>query len=161
MTVIEQKTAYPYITEFKKEPFKSFLLKKRREIGIYYLSDYDKVVEFYQSFNETLLTDKSINIKMIYWFLLLRKYLKEDKYEFRDKIFDYIKKCEIHKNNQLGFKFKPDSHNIPDIWSTYYAVSSLKLLGLLDEYFAISDQDQVREELKNFILTHRKGNGFL
>ncbi len=161
MTVIEQKTAYPYITEFKKEPFKSFVLKKGREIGTYYLSGYDKVVEFYQNFNKTLLANESLNIKMIYWFLLLRKYLKEDKYEFRNEIFEYIKKCEIHKNNQIGFKFKPDSPNIPDIWSTYFALSSLKLLGLLDEYFAISDQNQFREEIINFILTHRKGNGFL
>lgn len=161
MTVIEQKTAYPYITEFKKEPFKSFVLKKKREIGTYYLSDYNKVVEFYQNFNKNLFANESLNIKTIYWFLLLRKYLKEDKYEFRTEISDYIRKCEIHKNNQLGFKDKPDSQNRPDIWSTYFAISSLKLLGLLDEYFAISDQNLIKEEIINFIMAHKKGNEFL
>ncbi|MFX1408949.1 MAG: hypothetical protein ACFFA6_01245 [Promethearchaeota archaeon] len=161
MTVIEQKTAYPYITEFKKEPFRSFVLKKRREIGTYYLSGYDKVVEFYQDFNKNLLSNEALNIRSIYWFLLLRKYLKEDKNESKDKIFRYIKKCEIHKNDQIGFKITPDSRDGPDIWSTYFALSCLKLLGLLNEYFSMLGHDQVKEEILNFIMAHRKGNGFL
>ena len=76
---IQGKTAYPYITEFKKELFVSFAFVK--DIGAFYISKNDEILKIYQYFNEDLFTNKLINLENVYWFLLLRKYLGEDEKE--------------------------------------------------------------------------------
>ncbi len=161
MTIIEGKTAYPYITEFKKEPFKSFAFIKRRDIGNFFLSSYDKAIHFYRHFNDNLLKHPDLNLENIYWFLLLRKYLKEDKETKSNEIYDFIKKCIVHVDNKLGFRFSPNSKNYPDIWSTYFALASLKLLGILNEFLSAEGTDQNIREIMNFILSHKKGNLFV
>ena len=161
MTNVDDKSAYPYITKFKKEPFKSFINVKRKEIKSFYYKNYDKLIEFYQYFNKKLLNVPQLNLETLYWFLLLRKYLKEDKKVIRKEIFKFIKKCEVHKSEKLGFKFSPHSDKIPDIYSTYLALSCLKNLGLLKEYFITEKKTQIKGEIKNFVLTHKKGNIFL
>ncbi len=162
LVILEGKSAYPYITEFKKEPFRSYALLKRREIKSFYFSEYSKVASYYSYFNKNLLQDKTLNLENIYWFLLLRKYLKEEKKENQKELFEFIKKCEISKGDQIGFKFAPRAkQKEPDIWSTYFAIASLKMLGLLKEYLASKGMDNVKQEIKKFILSHQTNNGFL
>lgn len=160
MTVIEGKSAYPYITEFKKEPFKSFLLLKKREIGNFYLSNYDKVLDYYRYFDQNLFEVPNLNLENIYWFLLLRKYLGREKDEKNDKFYNFIVKCAFSKENKLGFKFTPNSKNHADVWSTYFALASLKLLNLLKDYLFEDGNDQRIKEIMNFLLGHKKGNIF-
>ncbi|GAG77981.1 unnamed protein product, partial [marine sediment metagenome] len=123
MSNVEKKFAYPYITKFKKEPFKSFTNIKRRKIRNFYYSEYSKLVEFYQHFNHILVNDFNLNLENIFWLILLRKYLKEEKRKNRDDIFNLIKKCEIQQHDQIGFKNTPLSEKKPDICSTYFALS--------------------------------------
>ena len=159
--MIEGKTAYPYITEFKKEQFKTFVLIKRRDIGNFFLSSYNEAINFYQYFNESLLKNPDLNLENIYWFLLLRKYLGEDKEEKKNEIYDFIKKCAVNIDYKLGFRFSPNSTKQPDIWSTYFALASFKLLGLLNEYLWSEGTDQNIREIMNFIMSHKKGNSFV
>ncbi|TFG27639.1 MAG: hypothetical protein EU532_07020 [Promethearchaeota archaeon] len=161
MTIIEGKTAYPYITEFKKEPFRSFLLLERRDIGKFYLSNYNAVINFYQYFNEKLLKISDLNLENIYWFLLLRKYLGEDNEDNRDHLYTFIEKCAVHFDEKLGFKFSPHSQKDPDVWSTYFALANLKLLGLLKEFLWAEGTDQNIKNIINFLLSHKKGDSFL
>ena len=163
MTNVETKTAYPYITEFKKEPFKSFVLTKRKDIGNFYLSNYEKVLEVYQNYNENLLNEASLNLENIYWFLLLRKYLKQKVNVFREDYMNFIKSCdvEIIEKDQLGFKPSPKSVKKPDIWSLYYALASLELLGILNEYLSSKGEGVIVRQIKNFIYAHKRNNGFL
>ncbi len=161
MTIQDDKSAYPYITQFKKEPFKSFLNIKRKEIKSFYYKNYTKLIEFYQYFNQNLLNAPQLNLETIYWFLLLRKYLKEDKNANREELFKFIKNCEVHQYEKIGFKLSPYSDNIPDIYSTYLALSCLKILGLLKEYLLSEKQTQIKGEIKNFVLAHKKGNNFV
>ncbi|MFX1595883.1 MAG: hypothetical protein ACFFBK_07440 [Promethearchaeota archaeon] len=161
MNNVDEKSAYPYITKFKKEPFKTFIITKRREIRSFYYSEYNRLTEFYKFYNHNLLNDLSINLENIFWFVLLRKFLKEDKKEKRDELFNFIKKCEVLQNEQLGFRVSPHSEEIPDIYSTYLALSCLKTLGFLKEYLVSKDHDQIKVEIKNFVLSLKKGNKFL
>jgi len=158
---VDDKFAYPYITKFKKEPFKSFINVKRRDIKTFYFSEHDKLIEFYHYFNQNLLNDPQLNLETVFWFVLLRKYLKEDKRINREALFKFIKKCEIRKNDQVGFKFSPYYEKLPDIYSTYLALSCLKSLGLLREYLLSDGQSQIKGEIKNFILVHKKSNKFV
>ena len=163
MTNVENKTAYPYITEFKKEPFKSFLLKGRKDIGNFYLSSYEKVLELYQLYNESILNEASLNLENIYWFLLLRKYIKQKVDVSREDLFNFIKSCEVEiiEKDHLGFKSSPNLTKKPDIWSSYYALASLQLLGVLNEYLSSKGEDVIVRQIKNFIYAHKKNNGFL
>ncbi|MFX1532047.1 MAG: hypothetical protein ACFFBC_13100, partial [Promethearchaeota archaeon] len=161
MLNVEQKSAYPYITKFKKEPFRSFINTKNRNIGNYYLRNYNTLVSFYNYFKDNLLNEPNLTLENIFWFTLLRKYIKEEKKEVRNEIFKYIKKCEIRLNEQIGFKLSLDPQKHPDIYSTYLALGSLKSLGLLKEYFTSEGQSHIKEEIKNYILSLRKGNSFL
>ncbi|MHA2005891.1 MAG: prenyltransferase/squalene oxidase repeat-containing protein [Promethearchaeota archaeon] len=158
---MEQKSAYPYITKFKKEPFRSFVLIKKRDIGNFYLKNYNKLVEFYRNFKKELINNSNSNLKSVFWFTLLTKYLKEEKKTRRDRIFKLIKKCEIKDYEQIGFKVSPVSLKQPDLYSTYLALGSLKNLGLLKEYFFSEGQSQVKNEIKNFVMSLREGNRFL
>ncbi|MFX0082082.1 MAG: hypothetical protein ACFE94_10050 [Candidatus Hodarchaeota archaeon] len=158
---MEQKSAYPYITKFKKEPFKSFVNAEKRRIGNYYVKDFNKLVSFYKHFKKNLLKEKDLTLEVIFWFSLLRKYIKVEKKDGIDKIFKYIKSCEIRQYEQIGFKISHDPQKQPDIYSTYLALGSLKSLGLLKEYFSSEGQSHNKEEIKSFILSLRKGNSFL
>ena len=161
MINIEDKSAYPYITSFKKEPFKSFVTVNKKQIRNFYYHDFDKLFEFLKFFNQNLINEPRLTIENIYWFVLLKKYLKEDTYIKQNEIFNFIKKCEIRSDNQIGFKFSNHAEQRPDIFSTYLALSSLKNLGLLKEYLFYDGQTHIKEEIKNFVLSHKKGNKFL
>ncbi len=158
---MDDKSAYPYITQFKKEPFKSFITIKRKEIKSFYCKNYDKLSEYYQHFNRNLLKTPQLNLETIFWFLLLRKYLKEDKIANREELFKFIKNCEVRQHENAGFKLSPYSDVIPDIYSTYLALSCLKILGFLKEYLLSEKQTNIKGEIKNFVLAHKKGNNFL
>jgi len=99
----------------------------------------------------------------LYWLLLLRKYLKENRDDKKEEIYNFIKSCEveIHDYDQLGFKSTPDQGKKPDIWSTYYAFSSLSILGMLREYIASKEKDDLVRKINNFINNHKKGHKFL
>ncbi len=160
---MENKTAYPYITEFKKEPFRSFVFVKRGEIGSFYISSYEKVLDLYQTYNKSLLNESNLLLENIYWFLLLRKYLKQKENEYIEEILEFIKSCEVEiiEKDQLGFKSSPNSTKKPDVWSSYFALASLKLLGVLKEYLSYKGQDENIRKIKNFIYDHKRSNGFL
>ncbi|MFW9972902.1 MAG: prenyltransferase/squalene oxidase repeat-containing protein, partial [Candidatus Odinarchaeota archaeon] len=158
---MDSKSAYPYITKFKKELFKSFISVKRKDIKNFYYRNHDKLIEFYQHFNHNLLKNLQLDLETIFWFLLLRKYLKEDKKVNREELFKFIKKCEVHNYEEVGFKSSPYSDKNPDIYSTYLALSCLKILGLLNEYLISEKQTQIKGEIKNFVLAHKKGNNFI
>ncbi len=112
--------------------------------------------------NETILENKNVNLEHLYWFLLLRKYLKEDKELNRDEIYKYIKKCEYKQGEIIGFKLTPKSkEKKPDIWSTYFALSSLKLLGLLKTYLSPKGNLNIKTAIKQLLLAHKKNNGYL
>ncbi|MFW9826065.1 MAG: hypothetical protein ACFFEY_00405 [Candidatus Thorarchaeota archaeon] len=161
MINIEDKSAYPYITNFKKEPFKSFVTVNKKQIRNFYYHDFDKLFEFLQFFNQNLINEPQLTIENVYWFVLLKKYLKEDIKVKRNEIFNFIKKCEIRNDDQIGFKFSNQTERRPDIFSTYLALSSLKNLGLLKEYLFFDEKAHIKEEIKNFVLSHMKGNKFL
>jgi len=163
LTNVENKTAYPYITEFKKEPFKSFVLTNRKDIGNFYLSNYNKVLELYQNYNVNLIKESSLNLEDLFWFLLLRKYIKQKVDEHSEIFLEFVKNCEVEiiEKDQLGFKASPYSVKAPDIWSTYYALASLELLGVLQQYLASKGKDIIVEKIKNFIYDHKRNNGFL
>ncbi len=159
---IEDKTAYPYITKFKKEPFVSFVLIKEKDISSFFFSEYDKVINLFKFFNKNLLNHKSLNLENIFWFLLLRKYLRINIDVKGEEIYNFIKRCELHQREQLGFRFSPDSNQKqPDIGSTYFALSSLKLLGLLEQYLSSLGQDQIKLAIKDFVLSLKKNGKFL
>ncbi|MHA1147721.1 MAG: prenyltransferase/squalene oxidase repeat-containing protein [Promethearchaeota archaeon] len=161
-SIIPKKESYPYLTFYKKEPYKSFLLIGRREVGNFYFSALKNVEKLYQHYNNTILNEKTLNLENIYWFLLFRKFIKKDKKEQREGFYKIIKRCEIHEDGKLGFKFSPHSkQKVPDIWSTYFALGSLKLLGLLKEYLASKGRDHIKREIKTFIFAHKIGDGFL
>jgi hypothetical protein len=163
LTNVENKTAYPYITEFKKEPFKSFVTANRNDIGNFYLSNYEKVLELYQFYNEGLFNEAALNLENIYWFLLLRKYLKQKVDVFRENFLNFIKSCEVEiiEKDHLGFKSSPHSPKKPDISSLYYALASLEILGILNEYLSSKGGDVIARQIKNFIYAHKRNNGFL
>ncbi len=160
---MENKTAYPYITEFKKKPFSSFVFTKRREIGSFYLSDYEKVLELYQTYNKSLLNESNLLLENMYWFLLLRKYLKQKKNDYGEEFLEFIKSCEVEiiEKDQLGFKASPISTKKPDVWSSYFALASLKLLGVLEQYLSSKGQNENIRKIKNFFYDHKRNTGFL
>jgi len=131
---VEVKSAYPYITTFKKEPFNSFIRVKKKEINNFYYSEYEKLIKFFQHYSQNLFNDPNLGLETIFWFLLLRKYLKEEKSFNKDDIFNFIKKCECRQYDQVGFKPSPYSEKLPDIYSTYLALSCLINLGVLNQY---------------------------
>jgi len=158
---VEEKSAYPYITKFKKEPFRSFVNIKRRDIWGFYYSGNRELGEFYNYYNQNLLKESNVSLENVFWFLFLRKFLKEDKKANKEELLQFIKSCELRQNNQIGFKLSPYSQRIPDIYSTYLALSSLKNLGLLKRYLLFEGQNLIKGEIRQFILSHKKGNVFL
>ncbi|MBY8988817.1 MAG: hypothetical protein KGD61_10210 [Candidatus Lokiarchaeota archaeon] len=82
---------------------------------------------------------------------------------FREDYLNFIKKCEVEiiEKDQLGFKTSPRTSKKPDIWSLYYALASLELLGILNEYLSSKGQDVIVRQIKNFIYAHKRNNGFL
>lgn len=100
------------------------------------------------------------SLETIFWFFLLKKYLKlpieKHDYEF----YDDLLKCEVIEEKKTGFKANPlhlwnitrDKQNInsdPDLSSTFYALHILKYIGRLNEYL----QDQNGEK-RNFLLNY-------
>lgn len=158
--IIEGKSAYPYITHFKTEPFRSFLTIKKKDIGFFYLKNYDRVLESYRLYGNKLFSSSNVNLEHIYWFLLFRKYLKIEENKNAEEIFNFLKKCEVYQSNELGFKLYPSSRKEPDVWSTYFAVAILYLLNRLDEYMLSGEINSNKAKIKNFVLNHRKGNKF-
>ncbi|GAG82227.1 unnamed protein product, partial [marine sediment metagenome] len=90
-------------------------------------------------------------------------YLKQKVDVFRDDYLNFIKSCEVEiiEKDHLGFKSSPNSLKKPDIWSSYYALASLELLGILNEYLSSKGQEVIVRQLKNFLYAHKRNNGFL
>ncbi len=134
----------------------------RREIGSFYLSDYNKILQFYKKINLDLVHSDSLTLEAIYWFLLLRKYLKENIDDNKEFIYNYIKSCEVEiiESDQLGFRNSHNSIKTPDIYSLYYAFGILKLLGLLNSYLASKGENEIIRKVKNFINAHNTNHGF-
>ncbi|MHA1730266.1 MAG: hypothetical protein ACTSWY_16265 [Promethearchaeota archaeon] len=83
-----------------------------------------------------------------------------------DKIIGLIKNCEIDFDKKgikyLGFKISPSSsQEVPDTWSTSYALVILKLLDKLEEYLKGNYRENKKTKIRNFILSCRNKNQFL
>jgi hypothetical protein len=159
---VEDKSAYPYITEFKKEPFSSFLALQNRDIGSFYLNDYDKILLFYKNMSSKLENSDSMSLETIYWYLLLRKFLKEKMDDKKDFLYAYIQSCEVDiiERDQLGFVGSRNSIKSPDIRSLYYGLGSLEILGLLKSYLLSKGENEVVRKIKNFLYEHKTNHGF-
>ncbi|MFW9950648.1 MAG: hypothetical protein ACFFKA_11070, partial [Candidatus Thorarchaeota archaeon] len=162
MTHVENKTAYPYITQFKKEPFISFAMKKSADIKSFFLSNYEKLLNICRYWNENLLSQPNLDLEQIFWFLLLKKYLKQNISTYKEEIYNFIIKCEVDviEKDQLGFKLCPNSTSIPDIWSLYYALMSLNTLGAIEDYLFSRGSNENSRRILNFINDHVKSNTF-
>ena len=164
LTTVEElkKNAYPYITTFKKEPFKSFALLKDRKIGSFFFGAYHHLEDFFSYFEKNLLDDTTLNLRKIYWFLLLGKYFKQALSK-KDELYKFIKSCQYEfEDGSMGFKEHPASpKKYPDIWSTYYALVSLKILGFLKEYLDSKGKNRVPAEIKRFVLSLQKKKIFI
>ncbi|TFG00395.1 MAG: hypothetical protein EU541_02385 [Promethearchaeota archaeon] len=162
MNILEKK-AYPYITEFKKEPYQSFALTEKTEIRYFYFSRHEELTEFFKFFERNLFDLQSLSLKNLYWFLLLNIYLKQEISEdIKEKIYSFIQKCEVYQGDIVGFKRTPYSEQKKgDIHSTYFATVSLHLMGYLDRYIASKGKGLVMAALKNFIDIHDKGDRFV
>jgi hypothetical protein len=99
---------------------------------------------------------KSLNLENIHWFLSLKKYLrKELQREVREKIYKFILECEKSEADSLGFRLSPYSpQKKPDVWSTYYALSSLLLMNLLEVYLNSKGEGVILNQIKRFIEKH-------
>ena len=163
LTNVEEKFAYPYITEFKKEPYKSFSLISSKNIKSFYLKDYDKIKDLISSLKEIIFLDSRFTIEDLYWYLLMKKYLRERLDDSREVIYEFVKNCEVEylERVQVGFKSSPNSNESPDIWSTYYAISCLYLSGNLKEYKLTKLSDNWQQKLKNFVNAHKKNDKYL
>ena len=157
------KTAYPYITLFKKEPFKSFLLIKSENIKPFFFKDIEKVKITFRKYEEYLMNKPNKNLEDFYWYLLLKKYLHEQDTSNNEKILNFITDCEVklREKDQIGFKESPDSNNLPNIWSTYHALSCLVLLGELNNYLSTKGHQEFFQKIKNFIQEHKKNGRYL
>ena len=162
MTHVENKSAYPYITHFKKEPYRSFALKKSGEIKSFFFSNYEKVLSIYQDWNESLISQSDLDLENLFWFLLFRKYLKQNNAAFEKEIYNFIISCEVDiiEKDQIGFKLYPNSTSMPDTWSLYYALISLEILGTLEDYLYSRGANENARRIKNFLNDHSKGNSF-
>ena len=163
MTNVEEKFAYPYITEFKKEPYKSFSLIPRKNIKSFYLKEYDKIKDLIKYLKGIIFLDSKFSLEDLYWYLLVNKYLRERLDDSKEVIYEYVKNCEVEyiETDQLGFKSSPNSNESPDIWSTYYAISCLNLSGNLREYQLTKLDENWQRKLKNFINAHKKNDKYL
>ncbi len=159
----EKKAAYPYITEFKKEPFQSFALIEKEAIRSFYFSKDAKLLKFFEYFETNLFDLQSLSLRKVYWFLMLKKYLRHELSKgFKERLYDYIQKCEIHREGVIGFRASPYSKQKKgDIRSTYYAIISLYLMRYFKFYLASKGHGIVMAELKSFIECHDKGNRFV
>ncbi|TFF93546.1 MAG: hypothetical protein EU543_03370, partial [Promethearchaeota archaeon] len=159
----QKENAYPYITIFKKEPFKSLVQVGKEEIGSFYFGQYDKIIDFLNFYKSNIFDFKNLSLKNLYWFLLLIKFLREDiTEELKGRIIDYISGCEIEKNGMLGFIRSPYSQQKkPDLWSTYYALSSLRIINYLKLYLKSKGETVVLTEIKEFINAHDKKEKFI
>ncbi len=163
MTIAQlNKTAYPYITVFKKEPFESFVLIKRKAIGSFFFSRYENISEFFIYFTKNLF-NSSLNLEHIFWFLLLKKYLKKDlQKNIKEQIYDFILQCEKIEGSSLGFRLSPYSpQKKADLWSTYFAMISLHLMGYLEIYLNSKGEEVILTQIKEFIQNHDKNERFV
>lgn len=160
---VKKDGAYPYITQFKKEPFQSYALIERQEIRSFYFSKDEQISEFAQFFERNLFDLQSPSLKNIYWFLLLKKYLKSEiTQDVKESLYEFILKCEINQDGMVGFVRAPYSkQKRGDIRSTYFALVSVKLMGYLDNYLASKGKGIVIAGLKTFIESHDKGDRFV
>ena len=160
---MEDKAAYPYITEFKKEPYKSYVLIHDKKIRSFYLKEYDKIIALYHNFQKIPIQEHDLNLEYLYWFLLGRKFLKERQIDQKEEFYNFIKKCEVDilEKDQIGFKMAPNSERLPDVWSTYYAISCLNLLGYLKErLISEKGESDFLRKIKNFVFEHKKQDKF-
>jgi len=149
---VDEGSVYPYITVFKKKHFRSFTFAIEEDIGSFYIPSYNKIVDIYRYFENNLQNIKSLNLENIYWFLLLGKYLREDVSTISDKIIKFISRCEIFRENSLGFKFFPESkQEKPDIWSSFFALASLNLLGYLNVYLSTHPIENIKDKITTFV----------
>ncbi|MHA1341390.1 MAG: prenyltransferase/squalene oxidase repeat-containing protein [Promethearchaeota archaeon] len=153
---------YPYISRYKKEQWYPFSITKM--IPDYYIPDHKKILDYYRAVTYNLMKIRGLNIENIYWYLIMGKYLGINflQLPIRNEIVDFIKKCETWDGDLLGFKFSPYStQKNADIWSTAFALASLKILGQLKTYFASNYEASTKNAIKKFIFSCKRKKKFL
>lgn len=92
-----------------------------------------------------------VKLEDLFWYLVLQRYLERDDPDF-EELVDVIRECEVSSNDHLGFKPSLVSKaTIPDVWSTFYALSCLELLGKLNYYLNMAIEERRRERLVQFL----------
>jgi hypothetical protein len=89
----------------------------------------------------------------------LRKDLEKD---IKERIYNFILKCEKSEGSSLGFRISPYSpQKKADLWSTYFAIISLHLMGYLEIYLNSKGEGIIKPQIESFIQNHDKGNKFV
>ncbi len=133
----------------------------------YYIPYYDLIMKYYEAVSQELLNYRNLNLENIYWYLIMGKYLRIDldKIPNINEIVKFVLKCEVKIKNHdsIGFRFTPFSkQEVPDTWSTAYALVILNLLNRLNDYLInSSDDNNKKREIINFILSCKNKSKFL
>ncbi|MFW5895693.1 MAG: prenyltransferase/squalene oxidase repeat-containing protein, partial [archaeon] len=90
------------------------------------------------------------------------KYFKK-KFARKEEIYNFIQSCQYElEDGSIGFKKYPTSpKKYPNIWSTYHALVSMKILGVLKEYLESKGKSRIQSEIKRFLISHQKKNIFI
>jgi hypothetical protein len=143
---------------FKKKPFKSIIFKKSREIESFFTKESERVEKFYSFYNKNLFINEVKNLEELYWFLLFQLHLKKDIIENGKEIINFVGGCEIIEEDSLGFKESPNSlQPYSDLWSTYYALAILNLIGKNEDYF----NPEKINMIQNYVLRLKKNLDYL
>ncbi|MBD3353176.1 MAG: hypothetical protein GF364_16970, partial [Candidatus Lokiarchaeota archaeon] len=160
--MITLSNAYPYISQFKKPQWYPFSLKKM--IPDFYIPYFDELLKYYKTVANHLFRIPSLNLENIYWFLIMGRYFKINitKLNMVDRLYDFVTKCAVETSEYIGFKFTPNQKkNIPDTWSTGFALVILRLIGKLGFYLRSRQDVSIKKKILNFILNCRTKKRFL
>ncbi|MHA1733439.1 MAG: hypothetical protein ACTSU5_15940 [Promethearchaeota archaeon] len=146
------------MTEFKSPKWEFITSKKLED---FYIPDYELVYRLIESIERYIVEHPGTSdLKTIFHFLVLKKLLK---YELKsgEKIFDLILKCEFEERGLIGFKSRPSAkEERPTLDSTFYALSSLELMGKLNFYLSFAIEEERLKKIRGFILKLQKGDHF-
>ncbi|MHA1899142.1 MAG: prenyltransferase/squalene oxidase repeat-containing protein [Promethearchaeota archaeon] len=122
----------------------------------FFIPHYETVLNFFKGVSEQLLKYPNLDLEVIYWYLMMVRYLQVDLNKMptmTKELFKFVKKCEIKKDDDVvGFKLSPRSKQTePDIWSTAYALIILKSMGKLSQYLTDPSIGVSHNQIKMFV----------
>jgi len=152
---------YPLISTYKKPQWYPFTSIKT--VPQVFLPHRNLLEQYFKEISEEILNFSNLNLEILYWYLLLGKYLGVNlhKLPLKEEIYKLTKKCSIETEEQLGFKFYPYSGESPDIWSTNFALVIFHLLGKLEDYLYQNFDLNRKTKIMNFILSCKRSDRFV